>query len=170
MKSNALSDKKVIYLDYDGVLHHADVMVYPNKPFQPFMCPKAAEKGHRLFEYAPTLASLIPDDVYIILSTSWANQRGHSTQWAAKWLPEKLREKVLGRTGDVWMGKQAFRSSPRGHQVLRHVAQFKPQRYVALDDDNTGFFLGSHYVQTDPVKGIMPHITRLKLIFEEWSE
>ncbi len=171
MKIDALHGKKVLYLDFDGVLHHSAVFADPSKPFEPYLDPCVSMLGHKLFQHADLLAKLVPDDVVIVLSTSWANLPKHSTNWAKAWLPPALQDKVVGRTLDVWTGPRKFRAMPRGHQVLRHAAQFKPYRWFALDDDSSGFDAIPHnYVKTDWKLGIVPVVDRIKEIFDNWSK
>lgn len=170
MKINALHGKKVLYLDFDGVLHHSAVFCGPRNPFKPFIDTGLVDH-HRLFQHAPLLERMIPDDVVIVLSTSWANLPKHSTKWAASWLPEGLRSKVVGRTCDVWTGLRKFRQMPRGHQVLKHATQFQPTRWIALDDDNNGFdACPSHYIQTHWRDGILPVLDRIQEVFDNWSK
>lgn len=170
MKPRALQDKKVVYLDFDGVLHPCDVFVDPSRPFEPYLEGSYRTAGHKLFEHAEFLESILPDDVWVILSTSWANLPKHSTSWAKKWLPQTMQNRVLGRTLDVWTGPRKFRALPRGHQVLLHANQFTPKRWIALDDDSNGFDACPYnFVQTHWKTGLVSQISRLRDIFDVWS-
>lgn len=167
MKSGALQNKKVLYLDYDGVLHHSAVMAGPGSPAQPIL----DEAGYSLFQYLPALEKLMPDDVVIVLSTSWANLPKHSTNWAKAWLSPAMQNKVVGRTGDVWVGLRTFRQMPRGHQVMLHANQFTPLRWIALDDDSNGFdAIPHHYIKTHWRDGVLPVLDRLQEVFDNWSK
>lgn len=167
MKAQALLGKKILYLDFDGVLHHNWVMSGKGRPAEPVL----NVPGFKLFQYEYVLADLLrPTDVLIVLSTSWANLPFHSTNWAKKWLCSELQERVVGRTGDVWVGMQKFRSMPRGHQVLLHASQFRPDRWIALDDDSRGFdSCPFNFIQTDWRLGLLPEQDRIKEIFDNWS-
>lgn len=167
MKTGALKGKKVLYLDFDGVLHHYWVQAGRGRPAEPIL----DEYGYTLFEYEPVLVELIkPTDVLIVLSTSWANLQYHSTAWAKKWLHQELQDRIVGRTADVWMAPRKFRALPRGHQVMLHANQFKPDRWFALDDDIRGFEACPHnFVRTNPVSGLIPVKHRIKEIFDNWS-
>lgn len=168
MKTNALQNKKVLYLDFDGVLHHAAVMCGKGSPPEPVL----DEPGYTLFQYESVLADMLrPTDVLIVLSTSWANQVKHSTAWAKKWLCTELQERVVGRTADVYAGLRAFRQMARGHQVFTHAMQFKPARWIALDDDSNGFdAIPSNFIRTDQRLGLLPVRDRLQEVLDNWKD
>lgn len=119
----------VLYLDFDGVLHHEDVWFHPRRGVY------IRTPGYRLFEHVPLLeAALAPfPEVKIVLSTSWVRYRRFSD--SAKRLGPVLREKVIGATYHTRMNRQGFESLPRGIQVLNDVARRRPKSWVALDDD-----------------------------------
>lgn len=166
MKTGALKGKKVLYLDFDGVLHHSYVLAGKGKPAEPIL----DMPGFRLFQYEQDLVKILPDDVLIVLSTSWANLPFHSTNWAKNWLCPELQERVVGRTGDVWTGPKKFRALDRGHQVLLHARQFKPEHWIALDDDARGFHTCMfNFIQTDWRLGILPVLDRIEEVFKNWS-
>ncbi len=64
---------KILYLDFDGVLHDDWVLVHRERGF--FM----ATEGRTLFEWAPILEQLLKPhpDVAIVLSTSWVKVKGY---------------------------------------------------------------------------------------------
>lgn len=119
----------VLYLDFDGVLHHENVWwharrgVYMKTP------------GYQLFEHVPLLEeALLPfPEVKIVLSTSWVRYRRFSG--STKRLSPALRERVIGATFHSRMNRTGFESLPRGIQVLNDVARRRPRFWVALDDD-----------------------------------
>lgn len=167
MRPNALQNNKVLYLDFDGVLHHSFVMCGKGNPAQPVL----DEPGYSLFQYQSVLADMLrPTDVVIVLSTSWANLPNHSTAWAKKWLCPDLQDRVVGRTADVWSGLRAFRALPRGHQVFKHAQQFKPARWIALDDDSSGFdAIPNHFIHTHWRDGLLPVQDRLQEVLDNWT-
>lgn len=149
---------KILYLDFDGVLHHHFVLAkIDGTPYYP---PEIAELGYALFQYANEL--LIPEGISIILSTSWSNNRGASTDYAKAFLPEHLASKVIGRTKDIYKGSRWFNSLERGSQIRAHASQFEVTKFLALDDNIEGFeYFGDKYIQTDEVEGIMPHLDKI---------
>lgn len=128
----------ILYLDFDGVLHHYDV--YLDRRNRPIL------RGMgKLFEYAEILESALDPypEVEIVLSTSWVRTKGFS--YARKRLPPGLRERVIGAT---W--HSTFRRDPdlefwwvkyssRYQQVSRDLARRQPQAWLALDDDSEGW-------------------------------
>ncbi|MBX3619365.1 MAG: hypothetical protein KF891_05160 [Rhizobacter sp.] len=127
---------KVLYLDYDGVLHPADVYWQRDGAS---LYEEAMSEGHRLFAHAALLDKLLAPygDVVIVLSTTWALNLGHAV--AAKRLPRGLRERVIDGTYRLHMDEAAFRDTPRGRQVLTDVAYRQPRAWLALDDDEEGW-------------------------------
>ena len=118
----------VLYLDFDGVLHHEDVRVKRTGPYI------AAGAQYKLFEHAPVLAELLDPypHVRIVLSTSWVRRYGCSK--TAKNLPWKLRERVVGATFHSQMNADEFWAAPRGMQVWGDVVKRLPWKWLALDD------------------------------------
>lgn len=123
----------VLYLDYDGVLHHDNVLVSPS--IGPYL---VAPEGYTLFQHAQLLEALLAPypHLQIVLSTTWVARYG--CVQAAKHLRPALRARVVGATfhprwsaikrGDYW-------DAPRGMQVLSDVLRRKPRDWLALDDD-----------------------------------
>ena len=123
----------VLYLDYDGVLHHENVLWHPKRgayagaPFFP------------LFEHAALLEQLLAPypRLNIVLSTSWV--RTYGVYGSAKRLPEALRRRVIGATYHSQMSEMEFLAKPRGEQVLEDVLRRGPAKWLALDDNNEGW-------------------------------
>jgi hypothetical protein len=67
--------QKILYLDYDGVLHHAEV--YWKKGVAPVLM---AQPSHTAFKHTHLLEQLVEPypDLKIVLSTSWARMLGFS--------------------------------------------------------------------------------------------
>jgi hypothetical protein len=126
-------DQRVLYLDYDGVLHHENVLWDPRRGAY------AGPPGFELFEHAPLLARLLEPhpDLKIVLSTSWVRRYG--CYGSAKRLPTSLRERVLGATFHSRMNEDAFLDMPRGQQVFEDVLRRKPRAWFALDDTDEGW-------------------------------
>ena len=150
MKALKGKDEVVLYLDYDGVLHHEDVWWHPRRGAY------IRTPGYELFEHMPLLeAALEPyPEVHIVLSTSWVRVRRFSR--AVKRLSPALRERVIGATFHTRMNREAFESLPRGVQILNDVERRQPRHWVALDDDAEGWpdAYRAHLIHTDKVLGI----------------
>lgn len=123
----------VLYLDFDGVLHHENVLWHPRKGVY------AGAPGFVLFEHAPVLEELLMPypAVRIVLSTSWV--RSYGCYGAAKRLPASLRTRVIGATFHSQMDERLFLSSSRGQQVVADVHRRCPSAWLALDDTDQGW-------------------------------
>jgi hypothetical protein len=129
------SDRKVLLLDFDGVVHRGDA--YRTRHGIVSSDPSRI----RLFEYAEVLAEALEPypDVEIVLSTTWVKVLGFNRARDA--LPVRaLRDKVVGATyhtrfydAHLWYG------IPRGQQVLRYVSRHRLVKWLALDDRRDGF-------------------------------
>ena len=143
----------VLYLDFDGVLHHENCLWSPKRG--PYL---KAPEGHALFQHAALLAELLEPypDVRIVLSTSWV--RSYGCEKTAKRLPADLRDRVIGATWHSGMKplENEWVSLPRGAQVWGDVKRRKPRAWLALDDDYVNWPESAleNYVRTDDVQGI----------------
>lgn len=124
----------VLYLDYDGVLHHENVLRHPRRGIY-----LGAPPEFTLFQHAALLETLLQPypAVRIVLSTSWVRVLGYS--YSVKRLPPGLRERVIGATYHSRMNEQRFTQLPRGVQVLDDVQRRRPSGWLALDDDGAGW-------------------------------
>ena len=102
----------VLYLDFDGVLHHENVLWHPKKGAY-----LNAPPGHQLFQHVDLLAELLRPypDLRIVLSTAWVIRYGYRR--TAKRLPPTLRQRVIGSTFHSTMEPESFQGLPRGKQV-----------------------------------------------------
>jgi len=121
----------ILYLDFDGVLHHENCLWNPKRG--PYIA--AVFPGHVLFQHASLLETLLDPypQIRIVLSTSWVRRYGCTG--AAKWLPQSLRERVIGATFHSRMNENEFAAAPRGMQVWGDVVRRQPKNWLALDDD-----------------------------------
>ena len=143
---------RVLFLDFDGVLHPADVWLEPNGRMR---LGDLAE-GHALFEHAQLLADLLAphDDVKVVLSTSWVSGRGFELTLSQ--LPPELSKKVIGATFDPAIHGKGFGDIARGYQVQSDAQKRRLTNWVALDDDARDWpeeDLG-RLIQTDPMRGL----------------
>lgn len=128
--------EQILYLDFDGVLHHENVVVHPRKGIY-IAVPDA---NRRLFEWAPILEQLLEPhpDVGIVLSTSWVRVRGF--RFAKSQLSPVLQERIVGATYHRrHMRQEDFLLMPRGVQIVDDVSRRRPSSWFALDDDHKGW-------------------------------
>ncbi|WP_246860605.1 HAD domain-containing protein [Noviherbaspirillum sp. UKPF54] len=123
----------MLYLDFDGVLHHSEVYWTPKRGIFIKDAP-----GRSLFEWMPVLEQLLEPhpDVKIVLSTSWCVVR--SFNFAKKQLSTGLRERVIGATYHRrHMPLDSFDMLGRGGQVIVDTKRrgLAREEWVALDDD-----------------------------------
>ncbi|MBC3830967.1 hypothetical protein H8K33_05570 [Undibacterium amnicola] len=122
---------KVLYLDYDGVLHDDAVYWHPKHGIY------LKTPGRTLFEWMYILENLLSPhpDVGIVLSTSWV--RAKSFEYAKSQLSAPLREKVIGATFHRReMHKIEFDLTARGVQIWNDVQRRNPTSWFAIDNDN----------------------------------
>lgn len=129
---------KVLYLDFDGVLHHEDVRTGKGGIF---FGPEARETGHKhvLFEHCHLLESLLEPypDVRVVLSTTWAKVQGFTR--AKKRLTPELEARVVGSTFHSGMDRFLFAEASRGMQIWSDVCRRTPVTWLAIDDDVFGW-------------------------------
>ena len=160
----AMRPDQLLYLDFDGVLHHHEV--YIDEHNRPYLRGPGA-----LFEYAGRLEAVLDPypDARIVLSTSWVRIKGFGN--ACRRLPYALRSRVIGATWHSafaqdsefarWWACEASRYA----QIAGDVARREPRDWVALDDDDIGWPSEArrHLVACDPQFGLGDHGTRLAL-------
>jgi hypothetical protein len=141
----------LLYLDFDGVLHHENVLWHPKRGAYLQAPPQFA-----LFQHAPLLQDLLAPypEVRIVLSTTWA--RVYGCDAAAKRLPPSLRQRVIGGTFHSRMDKKEFLGQSRGQQISADAVRRRPQNWLALDDDTEDWPLWciDKLIATDPIEGI----------------
>ncbi len=142
----------VLYLDFDGVLHHENCLWHPRRGAY-----LVAPQRYRLFQHAELLEQLLTPypDVQIVLSTSWVLRYGCST--TTKRLPPALQARVIGATfHSRHMRADDFRYMPRGQQVTEDALRRRPREWLALDDNEEGWPLEhvSRHVHTHMYDGI----------------
>jgi hypothetical protein len=143
----------VLYLDFDGVLHPEGVYWHPKRGV--YIHAEYERAGHRLFEHAQLLESLLTPypDVAIVLSTSWVRQ--YRFKGTAKRLPPGLQARCVGATFHTQMDRYAFDATARGLQVQADVVRRRPSTWLALDDVDEGWERArEHVLITDAVHGI----------------
>lgn len=151
----------VLYLDFDGVLHHENCSWHPRRGAY-----LVAPTQYKLFQHAELLQKLLTPypDVAIVFSTLWVRRCGYSK--TAKRLPSALCQRVVGATFHSRMNECHFSALPRGQQIFEDVLRRRPARWLALDDDPSGWHEGClpNFVRTDECEAISDLITREELI------
>lgn len=141
----------LLYLDYDGVLHHENCLWHPK-----IGAYLSAPDGYVLFQYAQLLEQLLAPypQIQMVLSTSWVRRYGCSK--TAKNLRPALRARVIGATYHRSMRESEFAALSRGQQVCSDVARRSPRDWLAIDDVDEGWpdHSREHYVRTHEKDGI----------------
>jgi hypothetical protein len=145
------TDELILYLDFDGVLHHENCFWHPK-----IGAYLSAPEGYVLFQHAELLEQLLAPypQLKIVLSTSWVHLYGCFK--TAKNLRPALRSRVIGATSHSSMRDYEFFQLPRGMQVCFDVAKRRPRDWLAIDDADEGWPGHSlpHYVRTHKQDGI----------------
>lgn len=151
----------ILYLDFDGVLHHENVLWHPKKGAY-----LEAPPQYILFQHAELLSELLDPypKIKIVLSTSWV--RSYGCYRAAKRLPDELRKRVIGATFHSQMYEQGFIAAPRGMQVWGDVVRRHPRDWIALDDDclNWPEWCLDNYVRTHEHEGISEPAVQAEIV------
>lgn len=139
----------ILYLDYDGILHPADVRVTPDEPLRPRVYVRGMPTGQRLFRYMPLLELVLAPypDLKIILSTSWVPALGY--EFALKQLSPSLYKRVIGAT--------TFHAPTRFDSIDIDAETRGLTRWLALDDDLFGWPEERRHLvvaPTNPVLGL----------------
>ena len=132
----------VLYLDFDGVLHPV--------------------KGGEPFAAVPVLEWLLEPyaDLKIVLSTSWIKTYGYHQ--SLDFLPEGIRRRVIDGTYGPRPAGAFFSTLTRWEQILGHVQQLRPDRWLALDDDDRGWPMAEcrHLVRMSPLTGLLDPVAQ----------
>jgi hypothetical protein len=125
----------VLYLDFDGVLHPADVRVPVDDRTRARVYYRGQPTNHPLFEHAPLLERILQPypDVKIVLATLWSRELG--LNYATQQLPPGLGQRVIDT---VWRGSQVEYPPSSRYEVIQTDADARGlTRWLALDDDLT---------------------------------
>lgn len=131
----ATGSSRILFLDYDGVLHPGDVYLIRREPVL------RAEGNVSLFGYASILEQALADqpDIRIVLSTSWVPQLGFDR--AKGYLPAAIRERVIGATWHRHAGimRNDWLRFIRFLQIDAYVHRHQLTNWLAIDDDAVGW-------------------------------
>lgn len=151
--SHAGSGQPLLYLDYDGTVHHERCLWKDGRG--PYL---DAPERYILFQHVPLLQAFLEPhpSVRIVLSTTWAQKLG--LKEALGWLPANLQARVVGATYELAEPGDHFAYLSRGEQVALDVQRRKPFAWMALDDDVIGWpkWAQNCLVATEPYEGISP--------------
>lgn len=139
----------ILYLDYDGVLHAADVRVTREEPLRPRVYVQGEPTDQPLFQYAALLELLLAPhpELKVVLATSWVRALGY--EYALKQLPPALQSRVIGAA--------TFPAPTRFDSINVDAEERGLTRWLALDDDMRGWpdaRLHQVVAPTDPVLGL----------------
>ena len=123
----------ILYLDFDGVLHPADVRVPLDDRTRARVYYRGQPTDHPLFEHAPLLERILQPypDVKIVLATLWARELG--LEYAAQQLPPALQARVIDT---VWRGSLIEYPAGSRYDIVQTDADARGlTEWLALDDD-----------------------------------
>ena len=153
---------KILFLDFDGVLHPFSVRFNDDLG----LTLESEDKSLFLFCWGPILESILNEEdpkrnIKIILSTTWAHRYGWED--AAKRLTPALESRVVAGTNGY--------NRPRGLRILKCVEDMgiADNNWLAIEDDDYLWptNLRDHLVKTDEKLGLFEKTTqqllRLKL-------
>lgn len=156
----------ILFLDFDGVLHHHDVFVdgaSDGKRFPAMRGPGA------LMQWAPNLKSILSSypEVQVIVSSKWVWWFG--LDFCRSALPPELAAKVIGATWEgSWAMPEGWVHLPRCEQIRLHVRRYGIKDWSALDDDSTGLAESDtdrfRFVICTPERGISDPAVLLELV------
>lgn len=139
----------ILYVDFDGIFHPADVRVTPDAPLQPRIYVRGEPTDQPLFQYTSLLELLLAPypELRIVLSTSWVRAFGY--EFAVKQLSPALQVRVIGAT--------TFPAPTRFHSIAIDAEERGLTRWLALDDDVCGWPEERRHLvvaPTNPVLGL----------------
>lgn len=137
-------NRPILYLDFDGVLHHEEVYTNGNTPFM-------KEPGRKLFEWVDILDNILDNhrDISIVLSTSWARYLRYD--YSKSMLPPKMQEMCIGacwhssmKYDSGWGGGYTSSSYPydnltRYEQIKQNSKRRFTENWIAIDDNYYGW-------------------------------
>lgn len=120
---------RILFLDFDGVLHNADVYLVGKHPI--------LRAEGKLIQHAGLLVDALAgrDDIRIVLSTNWVPWLGFDR--TKEFLPIEIRQRVIGATwhskGDL--PRRDWIALTRFYQISTYVERHHLHDWIAVDDD-----------------------------------
>lgn len=145
-----LTSKPIVYLDFDGVLHHYNTFSIGSKIYM-------KEPTHSLFEWATILEKLLTpylNQIHIVLSTSWVKTLRYD--FSKSQLPKKIQDSCIGGTWHSHMKPSHtgwfidyntghyFDTLSRYQQIKQDSLRRKCVNWVAIDDNNSEWPLNEY--------------------------
>lgn len=145
---------KIIYLDFDGVLHPTGIRRHH------ITGEVSCDDGKPLFRWLPTLERLLDGhQVEIILSTSWVFAFGF--EQTMSYLPESITSRIIGATWqdtDDVARKYEYVRQYRCDQILVDAKKrgLVNSDWLAIDDDieTVSQHMREQFAPCDPTKGL----------------
>jgi hypothetical protein len=165
-----MCDQRILFLDYDGVLHPDAAYLVRRRP--------VLRADGALFMWAQYLIDVLDchPDVQIVLSTSWVRELRFSR--ARSFLPARLQTRVVGATWHSGMrcsedlrplGRTTWwdRAS-RYEQIKRYVDRAGLSTWLAIDDQPDEWSQEDlhHLLRTDSMKGLSD--PGVRSLLENW--
>lgn len=127
-----MNNEPTLYLDYDGVLHPADVRVSRDGSRTPQVYIKGKPSSHPLFEHVGLLEAILErfPKVRIVLATSWVREFGYD--FALSHLTPGLQARVIGST---WQPAMRVEPPARYYSIQIDAEERGLAKWLALDDD-----------------------------------
>lgn len=127
---------RMIFLDFDGVLHDHDVVVDKTHDGKRFPVMRGLGELMQWVQHLEALIAPYPA-LQIDLSTKWVRWFGIDFCRAA--LPGSLATRVVGATWEgSWAIPEGWIHWTRQKQVQHHAEIYGIERWLALDDDDRG--------------------------------
>lgn len=150
----------VLYLDFDGVLHPADVYLKNGRPTL-----MSEQANVELFCWATLLEDILIDfpEIRIRLSTSWV--RVKSFDYAVRCLPKNLQNRVNGATFHKRQDLLEFDHLTRFQQIKADASRNAIARWIAIDDDDFGWHINfeDRLIRCDGDSGLSQKSTQAML-------
>lgn len=127
-----MNNEPTLYLDYDGVLHPADVRVNREGLRTPQVYIKGKPSSHPLFEHLGLLETILEPfpTLRIVLATSWVREFGY--EFALCHLTPRLQARVIGST---WQPTMRFEPPARYYSIQIDAEERGLENWIALEDD-----------------------------------
>lgn len=126
-----MTNSPILYLDFDGVLHAADVRVTRDEPLRPQVYVRDEPSSEPLFRYMSLLELLLAPypNLRLVLSTSWVRTFGY--EYALSQLSPALQTRVIGAA--------TFPAPTRFDAIDIDAQERGVAQWLALDDDLRGW-------------------------------
>ena len=135
---------KILFLDFDGVLHPDRYSLTSHDPDRVF-------RNNEIFSQAPVLAGLMTEfPCQIVISSSW--RFSYNLDEMKEKLPKAISKNVIGVTGDAYIGPY-----PRFNEIKEYLLSRNKSLYGwrALDDSKIEFPSGcTDLILCDPNTGL----------------